>query len=640
MFPQNVLDSPLKTANLLLLCRQSALTEDFVPDLSSITRAAIHPSIGISRIGDSPAGFFIGPELPSPPPMPEGGYKDSSGFLKRQAACFRIYGYDAAGKVVSELNATNARIEWTVHVANKKAAWYQFQVAMDIPEAANVSVPRRNANITGANRTRLIIDPGPRSICGRNREGREYQFDSGAFFGSPVYLGELRTDDAGRLLFLGGRGFSSTPLPNNTLMDFANNDGWHDDASDGPVTATVFIQERSIPVDPAWVVTAPPNYAPDIVSIKTMRDVMVDAYQNLWMGPPETVSFEEHILPIFEQFCQAQWVNYGFYVQFGWDGPNDFMRSSYCAKLASNAPQYAEVRRQLFNVFRNPNYKVKDIRTWPMMYGDNMNVPGIDARQFLTVTPTQYHLLKRWKDGDFISDRDPHRLVPAGIEDVPLQNQPSTLDRASLHFCLGGPFHPGCEMTWPMRHISLYYAPFRLRLRTPDNPEPDYGNCLTQVIINQTDGPLAASGPGDITRWMAVPWQTDTASCRAGYEPDFDPFLPTFWPARVPNHVLSYQDYGIVMNESLPFEQRMLAFGTRSTWYRVLTGSQLDQVNQMVTAFSKLGVVERHPGPVNDPMFPTIMQVESPPGIGADAPRDRNTVVGRVGKGRFLAERS
>jgi hypothetical protein len=57
------------------------------------------------------------------------------------------------------------------------------------------------------------------------------------------------------------------------------------------------------------------------------------------------------------------------------------------------------------------------------------------------------------------------------MDDVPLQDRPKLLDRASLHYCLGGPFHPGCEMTWPMRHASLYYAPFRLRVRTTDNPE-------------------------------------------------------------------------------------------------------------------------------------------------------------------------
>ena len=37
---------------------------------------------------------------------------------------------------------------------------------------------------------------------------------------------------------------------------FANNEGWHDDVSDGPVTATLEIDGRAVPVDPAWVIVA------------------------------------------------------------------------------------------------------------------------------------------------------------------------------------------------------------------------------------------------------------------------------------------------------------------------------------------------------------------------------------------------
>ena len=194
-------------------------------------------------------------------------------------------------------------------------------------------------------------------------------------------------------------------------------------------------------------------------------------------------------------------------------------------------------------------------------------------------------------------------------------------------------------MTWPMRHPSLYCAPFRIRPRASGNPEPDYGDLLTPEAISASDGPLAASGPGDITRWMAVPWQTDTASCRAGYEPEYDPYLPTFWPARVPNHVLTQTEYETVMDRSLPLADRMLAFSTRSGWYRGLEGAYVDQINQMIVDFSKLGVLERKPGP-GDPKFPDFMLVESPPAIGRDAPRERNNVIGHVGKRRGFRVRT
>jgi L-Lysine epsilon oxidase N-terminal/L-lysine epsilon oxidase C-terminal domain len=607
--------------------------------LDRIVRAGIHPGIGIARVGDSrdPNAFFIGPEVPHPTPAPKGGYKDSGGFLKRQAAKFRIFGYDSQNRVVEELTCDNADIKWTVHVANKKAAWYCFNVALDIPEA--VPVPRRNANFAAAERKGLIIDPGRRSISGKKNQGKKYQFDSGNFLGRKVYLGELRTDDEGRLVFLGGRGVSTTPLPLNTAIDFANNDGWHDDISDGPVNATVKLSGKAIPVDPAWVVVAPPNYAPDVISIQTMYDVMVDTFQNWWLNPVEKVSFREHIYPILSQFCQAQWVNYGFYVQFGWAAPYNFLRSSYFKKLSSPKSEYSEIRRQIFNVFRNPDYKFLDVHAWPQVYGDNMNVPDTDARQLLALTKTQYRMLKRWTEGDFVADWDPKRVVYDKIDDYPLQERPAVLDKAALDFCMGGPFHPGCEMTWPMRHPSLYRAPFRIRPRASGDPEPDYGDMLTPETISASDGPLAASGPGDITRWMAIPWQTDTASCRAGYEPEYDPYLPTFWPARVPNHVLAQKEYETVMDRSLPLADRMLAFSTRSAWCRGLEGAYVDQINQMIVDFSKLGVLERKPGP-GDPKFPHFMLVESPPAIGRDAPREKNNVIGHVGKRRGFRLRS
>src|SRR5262249_2198197 len=156
-------------------------------------------------------------------------------------------------------------------------AWYNFEGPMDIPGA--VPAERRNPDFSGPDRDKLRIDPGPKSISGANQTGPQYAFDSGAFLGQQVYLGELRTDALGRLLFLGGRGVSGTPFPQNTISWYANNRGWFDDVSDGPVSANVTLNGRSVPVEPAWVVTAPPNYAPDMKSHLTLHDVLFDCYQ-------------------------------------------------------------------------------------------------------------------------------------------------------------------------------------------------------------------------------------------------------------------------------------------------------------------------------------------------------------------------
>src|SRR3989442_2335129 len=110
-----------------------------------------------------------------------------------------------------------------------------------------------------------------------------------------------------------------------------------------------------------------------------------------------------------------------------------------------------------------------------------------------------------------------------------------------------------------------------------NNPETDYGHQLTPAAVNQSDGPLAASGPGDLTRWMAVPWQTDTASCRSGYE-GFTASTPTFWPARVPNQVLSDDDYLKVMDKTLSPDERWAAFRNRLDWLRIFGRRWLDNV--------------------------------------------------------------
>src|SRR5262249_1476605 len=153
---------------------------------------------------------FIGPEVTDPRPEKPGFYRDATGALKRQAARFRVYGYNAAGKVVRELTAGAAVVRWTVHVANNKAAWYQWQMALDVPEAATVQGPLRNATVKGDDRKGLIIDGGPRSLEGKKTQGPTYRF-VGQFQGTDVFLGEIRTDEEGRLLFLGGHGISASP---------------------------------------------------------------------------------------------------------------------------------------------------------------------------------------------------------------------------------------------------------------------------------------------------------------------------------------------------------------------------------------------------------------------------------------------
>ncbi|WP_318209261.1 LodA/GoxA family CTQ-dependent oxidase [Streptomyces sp. SJL17-1] len=605
---------------------QPPSTEPPVHD-TRIVRAAIHPAIGVARVGDSPDGFFLAPETDDEPPLPTGSYKDETGALKRQAARFRIYGYNAAGEPVAELTADNAEVRWTAHVANKKADWYQFQLALDIPEAAQAAESQlRNPLVAGADRRRLVIDPGPRSVQGPGHSGGpELLFDTGTFLDIPVYLGELRTDGAGRLIFVGGRGVAES-VDAKEADDFANNDGWYDDISDGPVTAEVRVDGRELHVEPAWVVVGPPNYAPELKSVRTLYDLLRDAFTTAGVLPePEQVSFTHDILPILRRLCDLQWVNQGLATLFGHDGREHFLAPDLLAALADPSARREELRRQISKTMRDPDRDGTSPIPWPPVYGDAMSLPPVSARQHLALSPLQTRLLERWTRGDFVPDHVPGPdATPTELDRLPLAVRPAALDRAALSFCLADAFHPGCEITWPMRHTTLYSAPFRIRPRS--GPERSYGKVLTPKTALAYGGPLYAQGPGDLTRWMAVPWQTDTASCRSGYERRYDPYLPTFWPARVPNHVLTEEDYLIAVDTTRPREERLAAFYRRAPWDRWLPSPYKATINAMVKDFGRLGLVERRPGATDDPLLPTEMLVESEVSFPAEPapPRGRN----------------
>jgi hypothetical protein len=173
-------------------------------------------------------------------------------------------------------------------------------------------------------------------------------------------------------------------------------------------------------------------------------------------------------------------------------------------------------------------------------------------------------------------------------------------------------FHPGCELTWTIRHLSLFSAPFRIRRRPDGWTEPDYGEHLDAPIVLSVDGPLYAQGPGGLTRWMALPWQGDTAYCRSGY----DPYLPTFWPARVPNQVLTEADYAIVVDAERPREERLAAYNRRASWFRFIDdagGPIAERMKRMVAHFAAQGILEARPGVPDDPDFPDLMLVETVP---------------------------
>lgn len=576
-----------------------------MPAHPSIVRYVIYPAIGIARVGnaDGDKEYFIGPEAPGQVPGPPGGFKNPQGQIKRQAARFRVYGVTAAGKVVREVTADDAEITWRVHLANRKGAWYKFENAMDLSRFAKPA-ERRNPLVTGVGRQGLVIDPGSRSIAGHDRHGdAQFRFDSGTFLGKPVFLGELQTDEKGRLVVLGGLGRSAS-VTGKQATTFANNNGWYDDTSDGTVRATIRIDGQTFEAEPAAVAVVPPNYGQGLYGVVTMYDVVEDLFLREWPGSisaPSRPDFWRHIFPILERLVGTQWVNSGFHVLFGHNSPCDFTDPRLLDRLADPDANYEDVRRSVFEWFRDPGEALTEparSERLPPFYGDTfsefLTIGAVD----LSVTNTQFEWLRRWADGDFVAS--PRPVPPPVLEDYAVTDQPQALNRANLEDCLGGPFHPGIELTWTLRVKSMWKEPFRLNVLPEGNdPKEDYGLVLTPDKALGPGGVVEATGPGTLTRWMGVPWQTDEASCDAGYEMATYLRTPSFWAARVPNHVLPDAAYRRLFDAALPPAQRLKHFDNRLPWLRFFGPDYRQRINDMVNGWHKVGILTRQPGPPN-----------------------------------------
>ena len=441
--------------------------------MPAIVSIKIHPAIGIARLGNSPADFFVGPELPGVHQRPRGGYKDAQGRVKRQAARFRLFGYDKKGKLVKEITSVDAAIEWTVHLANHKAAWKQFDGLKPNP-------PLRNPGV--ASRISLVIDPGQRTLNAPNRHAR---FDTGTFLGVTVPLGEIRTDRKNRLLVLGGFGHSASPA-NHPLTTFANNDGWHDDVSDGPVNALVTLKRsgQTFQALGAWVICPPPRFAPSIENIITLHDVLLQvAVDRLGHKIPAKPSFTRDIYPVLSRALNMRWVT-GMMAKVHAHGT--------LAGITPSLP--ASARKAIFSHLRDPAlpHNQDSDGDMPMIWSDYYT-----AGKSQPLTKIQYDYMKKWKNGNFVNDwhgspRPLKKITPAG------------LDRAALENCVGAAFFPGIEASWMLRDVYSFSEPFRL---------------------DQTK--LEA---GDVTKQMAVPWQADFFDCTQ----DGD---LAWWPAERPDDV-------------------------------------------------------------------------------------------------------
>ncbi|MDQ3287609.1 MAG: CTQ-dependent lysine 6-oxidase LodA [Pseudomonadota bacterium] len=606
-----------------------------------MTTYLLSPSIGIARLGNSPTDFYLSPERIGGLPLEcdangnatddaFSSFKDDSGRIKRQAQPFRIL-RTTDNTNYEELTLESkdvTSIEWTVHLANKKAAWYQFSELQGNlllgPDNsyANQKVALRNNTVTDPSaRQKLIIDPGPRTVTGANQSveiGRDNipsDYPHGSFpsarplYGWPVNsLGTLKTDSAGRLLVLGGYGRAGGDEP---IQSYGGADTWYDDIADGPVYCTLKLSDGSEVNLSGWVTCGSPDFAPEIVNISNLDDTMFDVGVRCQNLVPEMysrdtwnsdyiASYQRDILPIIQRISRYQWVS------------NVQSMSAFCSNVfdyRDSSAANAANREQYFSYFRKPTaytsngiqgqsstlFSDDNLPMMPLNSGSN-SVNNVDIEKFLTLDQTQYFLLSQWAAGKFIDEQD--YLPRAGA---------CSATAAAVGNCVGLPMCPGIEMTWSMQNPAIYAAPYRI---AQHGDEASYRCSGLAPSRDETEG--GGCEPGDLTKRMAIPWQADFFNCTIQYvnfsDPDINkvngmPLPPSYyaywWPPQAPWDVLT---------GDLTANGQAAAHTPAGLQVNYARG--INSYVQMITEWSYLGFIRNQTSGAARESFPYMVETE------------------------------
>ena len=570
--------------------------------------------------------------------------RDAQGALKRQAARFRIFAYNLAGPetypngggvevVPGPLRDGRVlkEIIWTVHLANKKAASYVVVPSRGVEAYADGKVPQlRNPSAYGDvdAKTRLaalMIDPGPRAIASSSAQPVAFDEKTVASHGDraeivqlPDYpqifpatsqgdlyepsgpldsLGELRTDNKGRLIVLPGKGrtaamFDEYGDPVACTGDL-NNAGWFDDASDGPVSASlVFTDGTTEPAFGAWVVCCDPAFAPQIRNVVSIWDDVYDAWvreldlqpeiysrEKQEFNPAFLPSFDGLVRPIFRASALQRWTA---------NLPLLAVKAHEAVDAITAADEPDRTIMAGLTFIRNPNIPGETNIGAPLM---PLSV-GDAGTAFLTVTRTQYFFLEQWS-------RKRYTAAPTAL------GAGEQLDCASLSNCLGGRYVPGIELSYPVRDPDIYITnwresgsgPFRVKHR-----RLEYSKARKQEpfltggwfpLRNRTDG----LEPGDLSKFMSVPWQTDYNSCSIHQTSintggvNTSTGTPTMlywsWPAQRPDAVYIADD---VINNVLPPQQWSIR-GAGTYADDPASAATFQKALQSITQWDRIGVV-------------------------------------------------
>ena len=602
-------------------------TNKKISSTGKINSLRIFPAIGICRVGGSQKWFFA-PEIPGLPPYDRDHYKDGTSLIKKQVQRFRIFAYDKANQIIGEITADDAEIIWGAHLANTKAAWYEFFNPLDNGNLAPPIVGNKRNLEVKSNREReenLILNAGLVEITGKNTnqsgENNRYQCVDRFMQSTSVKLGHLQTDDKGRLMVFPGDGISMSPT-GHEIHSYADNDEWIDDWCDGPIFATVTLKgsKQSIKAESAWVASAGPNFAPEIPPIVTIYDLIQGInYKQGWETKPKTVSFRKDIYPILRRLDMMRWVSEAALLRQGWSDLGPLNDETYLKQLASSSTLASNTRRSIFEKIRKPAKlrTSQDKGMVPWMHGDGVNYTNSPLHMF-SVTEVQYANLKEWSEGNFISDyKSINEETIKQFSDIPIALQPNALTQAALEACSGGAFHPGVELTYNLRHPSMYQRyydsksdSFRIALGNRTSLIQDLGPELTAKILLNGNGkegsPVAKQMPGDLSRWMGIPWQCDAFSCQ-DVDSDSDFPTATWWPANIPINVLTEKFFELANDPNLSKSERLLFASQRKPWSRRVAGvgyhanqSYWDGIENMISLWQKMGIVVRRSPTLSD----------------------------------------
>ncbi|CAL2105210.1 conserved hypothetical protein [Tenacibaculum sp. 190524A02b] len=473
-----------------------------------------------------------------------------------------------------------------------------------------------------------------------------------------VNLGTVEYDN-GNLIFYPGDGISAALNPSDLNTDFADNSNWYDDICDGKVTAVVTIDGTTYNLDTeneaAWIATAPPDYAPQIQPLATMYDLICGI---------DNKSYDTDfslIFPILYRLYRMQWVNLSDFLSPSFRETIDQLTPeefSYLYSLPADqeaAKNARLLRETIFNSFRDPlyNYNNEPIipsknktdltnlgsgteeLKYPFYPGDGINYPGSPA-QWFAIPPILYEELKKWRDGNFT----PLSGSYTTMDQIGLYYQAQYIEaskdgaksallmtRAVLETLYGGGFHPGVELTWPMRHKQMYsqnavafskvtdnasffgLREIRIAVATPEQQEAvfykDFGFEMTSDNIAASLAGDADSiwlwqiTPGDLTKWMGIPWQSDAGSCQKVFLDSQYP-IPAWWAANLPVDVLTEESLVAMRNETVTPETKQYIYANRTPWLMTTDtgfvgyhaeGGYMNGLINMVYKWKDVGVV-------------------------------------------------